>query len=74
MHLVATRTTVIELDNRQFEFAAGESIHTENSHKYTIEGFRRLARSAGLEPVCTWTDPEALFSMHFLEPTKHAEI
>lgn len=68
MHLVADRDTVIELDGRRFEFSAGESIHTENSHKYTIDGFHALARSAGLEPIRTWTDPEDLFSMHYLEP------
>ncbi|NKI35793.1 L-histidine N(alpha)-methyltransferase [Wenzhouxiangella sp. XN79A] len=68
MHLVAERPTVIVLADRRFEFQAGDSIHTENSHKYTIEGFRELARSAGLVPVETWLDPDGLFSMHYLEP------
>ena len=67
MHLVATRPTSIELDERRFEFTAGDSIHTENSHKYSIEGFRKLVRGTGLHPVTTWTDPEGLFSMHYLE-------
>lgn len=73
MHLVAERATAIELDGQRFEFEAGESIHTENSHKYSIEGFHALARSAGLEPIHTWTDPEDLFSMHYLEPTEPGE-
>lgn len=67
MHLVARRDTAIELDGRRFEFAAGRSIHTENSHKYSIESFRALAASAGLASIRTWTDPDGLFSMHYLE-------
>ena len=67
MQLVATRPTVIEIDGKRFEFDAGESIHTENSHKYSIEGFRELVKGTSLHPVKTWTDPEGLFSMHYLE-------
>ena len=67
MHLVATRATAIELDGKRFEFGAGDSIHTENSHKYSVEGFKALVRGTGLHPVTTWTDPEGLFSMHYLE-------
>lgn len=67
MHLVATRPTTIELDGKRFEFDTGESIHTENSHKYSIEGFRKLVEGTGLHPVTTWTDPDGLFSMHYLE-------
>ena len=70
MHLVAERPTRIELAGRHFDFEAGDSIHTENSHKYTVEGFRDLARSAGLRPVETWLDPDGLFSMHYLEPAE----
>lgn len=69
MHLVARRPTTIRIDGLRFDLAAGESIHTENSHKYTIEGFRALARQAGLEARATWTDPDRLFSMHYLEPS-----
>jgi len=67
MHLVARRATAIELDGRRFEFAAGDSIHTENSHKYSIDGFRALVEGTGLHPVEVWTDPDGLFSMHYLE-------
>lgn len=67
MHLVASRPTAIELDGKRFDFDAGDSIHTENSHKYSIEGFRDLVRGTGLHPVTAWTDPEGLFSMHYLE-------
>ncbi len=66
MHLVATRRTNIEIDGQRFEFAPGESIHTENSYKYTIDGFRTLASEANLQSLQVWTDPEELFSMHWL--------
>ncbi len=66
MHLVATRPTRIELGGRQFDFDSGESIHTESSHKYTLDGFQDLAAQAGLESLEVWTDPDELFSMHWL--------
>jgi len=52
---------------REFLFAEGERIHTENSHKYTIPEFQRLASAAGWRPVKAWTDPDRLFSLHLLE-------
>ena len=67
MHLVASRPTTIELDGKRFDFDTDDSIHTENSHKYSIEGFRKLVKGTGLHPVTTWTDPDGLFSMHYLE-------
>ncbi len=68
MHLVARRDTQIELAGQEFTFSAGQSIHTENSHKYSVRDFRQLAESAGLKIQSTWKDPEGLFSMHFLRP------
>ena len=41
---------------------AGETIHTENSYKYTVESFQALAASAGWSPVAVWTDPKGYFS------------
>ena len=67
MHLVTERPTVIELAGHRFEFDAGDFIHTESSHKYTIDGFIELVEGIGLHSVATWTDPEGLFSMHYLE-------
>ena len=67
MHLVTERPTVIELAGHRFEFDAGDFIHTESSHKYTVDGFIELVRGTGLHPVATWTDPEGLVSMHYLE-------
>jgi L-histidine Nalpha-methyltransferase len=47
-------------------FAKGELIHTEYSYKYSVSEFRALAARAGFRPVDTWTDPEELFSVHYL--------
>jgi len=67
MHLVASRPTTIELNDRKFEFDTGDTIHTESSHKYSVDGFHALLDGSGLHPVTSWTDPEGLFSMHYLE-------
>jgi len=67
MHLVAHRPTVITVAEQRFEFARGESIHTESSHKYSVPDFKALAERAGLKPVKVWKDPDKLFSMHWLE-------
>ena len=51
---------------REFRFARGERIHTENSHKYSVEGFQALASASGWTPVKAWTDSAQLFSLHLL--------
>ena len=53
------------IDGRRFNFAAGELVHTEYSYKYSVAEFRELAAGAGFRPVDTWTDPGALFSVHY---------
>ena len=62
----ANRKT-ITYANRHFTLAEGETIHTENSYKFTIPGFHSLARQAGFHPKTTWTDPQNQFSVHWLE-------
>jgi dimethylhistidine N-methyltransferase len=52
---------------RRIHFAAGERIHTEDSYKYSVAEFRDLALKAGFRPAHVWTDPQALFSLHYLE-------
>ena len=64
MHLVSRRTQVVSLLGHQFAFRPGETIHTENSHKYTVEAFRDLARRAGWTPNQVWLDDAGLFSVH----------
>lgn len=66
MHLVSRRAQTVRVAGRGFAFEAGESIHTENSYKYTLDGFRALAARAGWAPVEAWTDRDGLFSVHAL--------
>jgi dimethylhistidine N-methyltransferase len=66
MHLVSKRRQKVHVAGRVFEFRAGESIHTENSYKYTVEYFTTLARDAGWTPVDLWADAQANFSIHAL--------
>jgi L-histidine Nalpha-methyltransferase len=67
MHLVSRCAQTVRIGDQEFGFEEGESLHTENSHKFTIEGFRALAASAGFEPGQVWTDEAKLFSVHWLE-------
>jgi L-histidine N-alpha-methyltransferase len=67
MHLVSRCAQTVRIGDQEFGFEEGESLHTENSHKFTIEGFRALAASAGFEPGPVWTDEARLFSVHWLE-------
>lgn len=47
--------------------AKGERVHVEDSCKYSVEGFKDLARAAGFRPAAVWTDENQLFSVHWLE-------
>lgn len=67
MRLVSTRAQTVRLAGRTFEFAPGEVLVTEYSHKYTLEGFRALAEANGFAVARVWTDPEKLFSVQLLD-------
>jgi dimethylhistidine N-methyltransferase len=67
MHLMSLRRQRAHVGDEAVCFVEGETIHTENSHKYTIDGFRALAAEAGFTPHATWSDPDRLFSLHWLE-------
>ncbi len=67
MHLVSQKSQEIKVGEHLINFTAGESIHTENSYKYTIKEFQQLAGDAGFMPVDVWTDDEKLFSVHYFE-------
>ena len=67
MHLVSrARAAGDRRAAAPFASRRGETIHTENSYKYSIEEFQALARGAGFEPETCWTDPQRLFSVHYL--------
>ena len=67
MYLVSLKRQSVNLCGQRFEFAQGEPVHTEDSHKYTIESFREMAARAGFNPRAVWTDQDRLFSVHWLE-------
>jgi len=66
MHLESSAAQTVRVCDRAIEFAAGETIHTESSYKYTVESFQALAAQAGWSPVTTWTDAAGYFSVHAL--------
>ncbi|ETR75760.1 methyltransferase [Afipia sp. P52-10] len=66
MHLRSRKAQKISLCGRTIMFASGESIHTENSYKYSIPRLHKLARSAGWTLSQSWTDAQAMFSVHAL--------
>jgi uncharacterized SAM-dependent methyltransferase len=67
MHLEAVRDVAFTVDGRAFAMAAGETIHTENSHKYGERDARILLRGGGWTPVAEWTDPQGLFAVVLAE-------
>jgi dimethylhistidine N-methyltransferase len=67
MHLEAARDVLFTVEGRPFEMAAGETIHTENSHKYGPRDARLLLRSGGWTPIAEWTDPDDQFALYLAE-------
>lgn len=66
MHLVSQLDQSFEIRGHMFSMRAGETIHTENSYKYSVEQFQALAHCSGWKPLRVWTDPRDLFSVHEL--------
>ena len=66
MHLASRKRQTVKVAGGSFDFRAGETIHTENSCKYTPDSFRSLVKGAGWTPVDMWTDRAGLFSVHAL--------
>src|ERR1700758_2358742 len=67
MHLISKKALTARVLGNKFSFRPGESIHTENSYKYSIERFALLARVSGWKLLQSWTDEAGLFSVHALE-------
>jgi dimethylhistidine N-methyltransferase len=67
MHLIATRDVEFQIEHRHFTFAKGQSIHTENSHKYEARGARLLLLAGGWTPLAEWTDPDEDFALILAE-------
>ena len=67
MHLVSRVAQQVSLQGQTFHFAEGETIHTENSYKYSVAEFRDLASGAGFTTDTVWVDADRLFSLHLLQ-------
>ncbi|MCC5997258.1 MAG: L-histidine N(alpha)-methyltransferase [Oceanicaulis sp.] len=67
MYLSAVRDQRFTVSGRAFQLREHETIHTENSHKFTLDTFRDLSKSAGLAPKHAFTAPDGAFSIHWLE-------
>lgn len=65
MHLVSCRDQRVHIRGHRFLFHAGESVHTENSYKYTVAEFAALADTAGFRQEAVWTDARQLFSVQY---------
>jgi dimethylhistidine N-methyltransferase len=74
MHLVASRDVQFSISGQRFHFAAGSSIHTENSHKYGPRGTRVLLLAGGWTPIAEWTDDAEDFAeiLAVAEPERFA--
>ena len=66
IYIRSRKDQTIEVGGRQFALNSGERIHTEYSHKYTIEGFASLADSAGFELRKSWLDDQGYFAVLYL--------
>jgi len=66
MHLVSTEAQTVRVGREYFEFASGETIHTENSHKYGLDEFEMLAAGAGWRKQQVWTDDKKQFAVFLL--------
>jgi L-histidine Nalpha-methyltransferase len=64
MHLESGRRQRVHIKGVTIDFDAGETIHTENSYKYTVDSFQAVARGAGWSPVRVFTD--GMFAVHAL--------
>lgn len=66
MHLVSCRTQVVQIGGKRFNFKKMETIHTENSHKYSIDSFKDLSHQAGLTLEEYWCDSKNRFALCLL--------
>jgi len=63
MHLASRKRQKVKVLGETVDFRAGETIHTENSYKYSVESLSALARGVGWLPAAAWSDPDNYFSI-----------
>lgn len=67
MHLVSNVSQLVKVNQTVFRFKEGETIHTENSYKYSVEEFCELCSKAKMKLRKYWKDKEGLFCMYYFE-------
>ena len=70
MHLRSRKEQQVRIGGHRFRFAAGETIHTESSHKYLPDGMAQLAVGAGWQAWKLWMDPQRRFALMGLEAAR----
>jgi dimethylhistidine N-methyltransferase len=63
MHLASLKRQKVRVAGETIDFRAGETIHTENSYKYSIESLNALAGGVGWTQIKAWTDPKKYFAV-----------
>jgi uncharacterized SAM-dependent methyltransferase len=75
MHLASLKRQKVKVAGETIDFRAGETIHTENSYKYSVESLTALARGVGWLPVANWADANKYFSIQaFRLPPEAGEV
>lgn len=67
MHLKSKAPQLVKVNDTVFRFSEGETIHTENSYKYSVDEFMALCGRARLQLKKLWKDPQGLFCMYYFE-------
>ena len=67
MHLVSLKKQAVSLGEHRFLINEGETLHTENSYKFSVEGIQTLAASQGLKAGPVWTDAQAWFGLMWFD-------
>jgi L-histidine Nalpha-methyltransferase len=67
VYLASRKRQKVHVGGKTFDFRAGETIHTENSYKFTVKSFSALARGAGWAPVAVYTDSNEHFAVYVLK-------
>ncbi len=70
MYIVSLCDQIVQVAETKIAFRAGEQLRTEYSYKYSIAEFHALAAQAGFQARSVWTDPQQLFSLHYLQQTE----
>lgn len=67
MHIDSVSPQRVRVGDHYFDFAAGESIHSENSYKYGEDEFENMTLSTGWQKQQLWTDPDKMFAVFLLK-------